>query len=49
MISQEKQSPEAEKAMICHTGAECEQMFKDLTLEVKAPALEMLRTELAPL
>ncbi len=47
MIDQEKQSPEAEARMVCHTEAECEQMYKELTPEVKAPALAMLAKELA--
>lgn len=46
MIDQEKQSPEAESKMVCHTDEECVQMFKDLTPEVKAPALAMLADEL---
>lgn len=46
MVNQEKQSEEAKAGGVCHTDAECEQMYKDLTPEVKAPALEMLRTEL---
>lgn len=48
MIEQNKQSDEAKVAGICHTDAECAQMYKDLTPEVKTPALAMLRTELAP-
>lgn len=43
-----EQSPEAAGAGICHTEQECLQMYKDMPSELKAPALEMLRTELAP-
>ena len=48
VISQNVQSPEAIAQGCCHTDDECTQMYKDLTPEVKAPALAMLRTELAP-
>jgi hypothetical protein len=48
MIDQEKQSEDAKAKGICHTEAECVQMYKDLTPEVKAPALAMLAMELEP-
>jgi len=48
MIDQEHQSPEALAAGCCHTKEECGQMFTDLAPELKAPALEMLAVELAP-
>jgi hypothetical protein len=48
MIDQEKQSSEAEIKGICHTDAECKQMYKDLTPEIKAPAMAMLVNELKP-
>jgi hypothetical protein len=47
-ISQDVQTPEATAQGVCHTDSECVQMYAALTPEVKAPALEMLRTELAP-
>lgn len=46
MIDQVKQSPEAENKSVCHTDSECKQMYKDLSAELKAPALEMLAKEL---
>lgn len=48
MINQNKQSKEAKAAGVCHTERECGQMYRELTPEVKTPALEMLRKELAP-
>ena len=48
MIDQTKTSPEADAKMVCHTDAECQQMYADLTPEVKAPALAMLAEELKP-
>jgi hypothetical protein len=47
-ISQNVQSPEAIAQGCCHTDDECAQMYAALTPELKAPALEMLRTELTP-
>jgi hypothetical protein len=46
MIDQNIQSEEAQQQGSCHTDEECAQMYQDLTPEIKAPALEMLRTEL---
>jgi hypothetical protein len=46
MIDQTKPSPEADAKMVCHTDAECQQMYADLAPEVKAPALAMLAEEL---
>ena len=48
MIDQNKFSPEANAAGVCHTGAECLQMYAELSSEVKAPALKMLEEELSP-
>lgn len=48
MIDQEHQSPEAEAKCVCHTEEECVQMYRELPIELKAPALDMLATELAP-
>ena len=47
MIDQEHQSPEAEAKCVCHTEDECVQMYSELPVEIKAPALAMLATELA--
>lgn len=48
MINQNKQSKAAKAAGVCHTERECGQMYRELTPEIKAPALDMLRKELAP-
>jgi len=48
MINQNNPSPAAQAEGICHTDAECVAMFADLTPEIKAPALAMLREELVP-
>ena len=48
MVDQEHQSFEAKAQCVCHTKEECEQMYADLSTELKAPALVMLATELAP-
>jgi hypothetical protein len=48
MIDQEHASPEANAKGVCHTDEECVQMYSDLSPELKAPALAMLVTELAP-
>lgn len=48
MIDQEHQSEAAKQQGCCHTAAECNTMYTELTPELKTPALEMLRQELAP-
>ena len=46
-MSEDKPSPAAQAEGVCHTEAECVALYKVLTPELKAPALEMLRQELA--
>lgn len=48
MSEQDVQSEAAKAAGVCHTDDECVKMYQGLTPEIKAPALEMLRKELAP-
>jgi hypothetical protein len=47
MVDQENSSPEADKLGVCHTNAECIQMYQGLSPELKSPALAMLREELS--
>lgn len=46
MINQEKPSPEADEQGVCHTEAECNQLYENLSAELKTPALKMLAEEL---